>query len=34
MNYELDDYESEFCASWIDDTDAFGRNFSDADNGL
>lgn len=37
-NYTLDEYESEFCASWIDEseieTDALGRCFSDADNGL
>ena len=34
-NYNLDEYESEFCASWIDpETDALGRCFSDADPGL
>ena len=37
-NYNLDKQGSEFCASWIDEseieTDALGRCFSDADNGL
>lgn len=37
-NLELNEYESEFCASWINEseieTDAFGNCFSDADPGL